>query len=516
MKLLLALALLLVSVTPAEGQPAPQVLNVRDYVRGDCTQDDSAGFQQALNVWSANGGTLDLGTVCISLQRPVKVAKPNAGPTFGTIRGDGPESAVIHCANGIGRCLEFDQWWFVNIEGIGLVGGGQGNRNAGDNRDFGLVLSNNAQDLGTCCGTITNVTSSGFARCWMFGDDQPPYGAAAEFVMNNVGGNFCGGADGQYSNVNGGLHCGGDGNDSSGSELARAGGGTFWFGSYNTLDFILNKAGTIGSGTTFCTGYAGPGQIEVHGGGSTDNQHEVNLQGNCTTFFMSEYRSEGGSNADGNTPIRAGGCPGQKLTLVNSQFRATSIYTPVSISLDNGDTQLFLINNNLIGQVQMVQGTQTIYAYGNTILTQGGVDAFGFSDPNCCGQMRLYTAGNRQTSSISGMWVEGWWPDNLQGYWMYPPNADAARKNPTPTPLPIVTVPATAVPATATPRPPTATPIPATSTPVPPTSTPAASTPTPAPTVMVCSQDVNVSASKATQTDDAVSVDLHLDIPICR
>lgn len=509
--LVIALLTLLASAVSPSTVAQAATINVRDYVSGNCNTDESAGFQQALNAWSAGAGTLDLGTSCILLGHPVKVALPNAGPSFGTIRGDGPNQAVIHCADGVGRCIEFDQWWFVNLEGIGVVGSAAGINNAQGNTDFGLVLNNNGQDLGTCCGTIRNVTSSGFARCWMFGDDQPPFGAAAEFTFDNIGGNYCGGADGQYSGVNGGQHCGGDSNDVDHGELARAGGGTFWFGSYNTLDFVFNKIGSVDAGTVFCTGYGGPGQISVVGGGSTNNQHELNISGNCTTFFVTEYRAEGGLNADGNTPVRAGGCPGQKLTIVNTQLRATSLYTPVSLSLDNGDTQVYLVNNNLVGQVQMVQGSQTIYAYGNTILTQG-VDAFGFSDPNCCGQMRLYTAGNRQASSVAGLWVEGWWPENLQGMWLFPPNTDASKHNPTPTPLPVVTAVATIIPATTTPRPPTSTPIPATATPVPPTATPVPATSTPA----TCSQDIGVTASKSGETASSVSIDLHLDIPVCR
>jgi hypothetical protein len=223
---------------------------------------------------------------------------------------------------------------------------------------------------------------------------------------------------------------------------------------------------------------------------------------------MTEYRAEGGSNADGNPSIRAGGCPGQKLTIVGSTLRATSVYSPVSISLDNGDSQVFLVNDTLVGQVQMVQGIQTIYAYGNTIMTQG-VPAFGFSDPNCCGQMLLYTAGNRNASNLGGAWPTDWWPDNLQGMWLFPPNSGASHDNPTPTPLP-----ATTPQPTATPQPPTATPmpVPPTSTPLPPTATPVPATATPE----ACSQDVNVRVSKATPEPEAVSVDLHLDIPVCR
>ena len=505
---LLVFAALILSVMPSNTQVAQAAtLDIHNYVSGNCNLDESAGFQNALNALSAQGGTLDLGTSCIRVDHPVRAVLPNSAPTFGTIRGDGPELAVIHCANGIGRCLEFDQWWFGTMSGFSVIGGGSGQLNAGDNRDFGVVLSNSTQDLGTCCGTISNVTSSGFARCWMFGDDVPPFGAAAEFTLTNVSGNNCGGADGQYGTTNGGLHCGGDANDPNPDELARYGGGTYWFGSYNTLDFVFEKPGTVGSGTTFCMGYGGPGQVSVVGGGSTNNQHELNLRGDCTSVFMTNYRAEGGSNADGWTPILSGGCPGQKLTIVNSTLRATTPYTPISIQIDNGDTQTYLVNNNLVGQVQMVQGSQTVYAYGNTILTQG-VPAFGFSDPNCCGQMLLFTAGNRNAQSIPGMWVTDWWPDNLQGMWLFPPNSDASKHNPTPTPLPV----STPVPPTATPRPasPTATATtPPTATPSP-TSAPATSTP------IVCSSDVNVRASKATPEADAVSVDLHLEIPVCR
>jgi hypothetical protein len=494
------------SAQPVSGQTA-SVIDMHSYTRADCNADDSAGFQAGLNAWAARGGTLNLGSGCWLLNQPVRVALPNAAPVFGTIRGDGPELAVIHCGNGVGRCIELDQWWFGNLEGFNVIGGGAGQRNAGNNRDFGLVLGNNSQDLGTCCGTITNVNVSGFARCWMFGDDKPPFGAAAEFTLNTVGGNECGGADGQYGATNGGMHCGGDPNDPNPDELARYGGGTFWFGSYNTLDFVLNRAGSVGSGTTFCTGYGGPGQIILNGGGSTDNQHEVNIGGNCTTFQMNSYRAEGGNNADGHPSIRAGGCPGQKLTIVNSSLRVTSLYSPISIVLDNGDSQVFLVNNNLVGQVQMVQGTQTIYAYGNTVITQDGVEPFGFSDPNCCGAMRLYTAGNRNATNIGGEWPTDWWPENLQGMWLFPPNTDASKKNPTPTPIPATAAP-TAQP---TAVPPTRTPIPATATPIPLTATSVPATPTPA----TCSQDVNVRVSKATPEPDGVSVDLHLDIPTC-
>lgn len=494
---------------PAAAQTPPR-LDVHNFVKGDCSQDDSASFQRALDAWASGsaGGTLDLGTVCISLDHPVKVALPNAAPTFGTIRGDGPNLAKINCAAGIGRCLEFDQWWTGNLEGFSVGGAGYGTVNAAGNTDTGITLSNSVADLGSCCGTISNVISSGFARCWQFGDDQAPLGAAAEFTLTNVGGNYCGGADGAYAA--GGTSCGAANNGPAG-ELGQHGGGTFWFGSYNTLDFIFQKPASVGSGTVFCMGYGGPGQLSTVGGGGTDNQHDLFLGGDCNSVFITEYRAEGGNNADGNTPVRAGGCSGQKLTIVNSQFRATSAYTPVSISLDNGDTQVALINNQLIGQVQTIQGVQTVWAVGNTILTQGGAPAFGFSDPNCCGQMLVYTAGNRQSGNVAGMWPSDWWPDNLQGFWMFPPNSDASKTRPTPTPLP--TGP-TQTPRPATPVPPTATSIPATATPIPPTATPVPSTPTPV--AATCSTDVGISASKATQTDDQVHVDLHLDIPVCQ
>ena len=55
-RVLCALALLLVlSVTPATAQTA-STLDVHDYVSGNCNQDESAGFQHALDAWAAERG----------------------------------------------------------------------------------------------------------------------------------------------------------------------------------------------------------------------------------------------------------------------------------------------------------------------------------------------------------------------------------------------------------------------------------------------------------------------------
>jgi len=457
---ILIIVLWLALAPPAYGQSA------------DCSADASPALQQQIDAWLTAGGTLHIPAGCYRLSHTLRFAHADGSPVFGNIEGDGPEVTRFVADAGIGQALRFEDWWLGSMSGFSVQGSRNGVTNPDNTGDAGIVFAARHQDLGTCCGTVENVTSSGFARCWLMGEDAPPFPAAAEFVLTNVGGNYCG-----------------DG---------------FSFASYNTLDFVFQKAGFTNTGTAFHTIFGGPGQLTFVGGGSTNNATELNTRGDCTTVYMTEYRAEQTTSI----PVLAGGCPGQKLTIINSQLSARSDYVPVSIQLDNGDTQVALIGNTLIGQVQMVQGTQTVYAYGNTILTQNGLPPFGFSDPNCCGTMRLYTAGNRNAQSVAGSWPTDWWPDNLQGMWLFPPNSDASHQNPTPTPIPATT--ATAAPtAQPTALPPTRTPIPTTATPIPLTATPGASPTT-------CSQDVSVTAAKSGETADSVSVDLHLDIPVCQ
>lgn len=442
-------------------------VDLSDYAVGDCVTDDSAHVQAAIDAW--HDGTLRLGSGCYRLAHTVRVAHADGSPVFGDIVGDGPGLTRFKADRGIGFAFRFEDWWLSHMQGFSVEGAGYGTWGAGNNTDTGILFGAGHQDLGTAGGTVEGVTVGGFGTCWMMGDNGvPPLSAAAEFVMTNVGGNYCG-----------------DG-------LA--------FASYNTLDFVLLKVGFLHSRTAFHTVYGGPGQITIVGGASTNNEHELNIRGDCTSVVMTNYRSEGGPQQG--IPILAGGCPGQKLEITSSVLSATSLFAPVSIQLDNGDSQVYLRLNNLNGQVQSVQGLQTIFSMGNTIVVPEGTPPYGFSDANCCGAIRLYEFGDRGSTAVAGMWPDTRWFE-VQGEWLFPPNSDAAKRaTPVPTSTPVA---ATAVPtATPTAIPPTATPVPS-------------KTPTVAPTATAQATAcvVSLHASNATRSKDGIDFDVHFSVPAC-
>jgi hypothetical protein len=461
-------------------QAAPQdVTYMRDYTHGDCSADDSPGFQQAVTHWASTGGILNLQTGCYSLNESVIASLPNDNPIFGIVEGDGPDQAQIHCGPGVGRCLQFNQFWYGHLQGFSLTGAGYGTQDAGSNTDYGLVLSNGVQDLGSQAGSIEDVRSGGFARCFMLGDDSYPSpsgpGAAAEFTLTNIGGDYCGSGE--------------------------------WLGGNNTGDFINIKPGFTHSGSAFFTGYGAPFQVVIKGGGATNNDHELSIQGDCAQFTMEDYRSEGNNGI----PILAGGCSGQKLFLSSLHLNAQVGFAPYSIQLDNGDTQLTVFNSELNGPIEHVQGLSTVNLTGNTIASPDGVSFVVFSDPNCCGAIHLYSQGNRNTTSPNGMYPGAALPDYADGIWLTPPGQGTPVPTNTPLPQPTATNTPVAQPTpTNTPVPPTptATPIPPTATPTNtplPTATPVPPTPTPVPTQWVSPAFLSTFAARGGCTDCVLS-----------
>lgn len=415
MRCVLLLTLVLAFV-PARADAAPSnVIHASDY----------ASLPDAVNAWLAaekagTGGTLDLGTSDYDLTSTLAIAQPDGSPVFGTIRGDGPNLATIHCANGIARCIEFDDFWQGSLSGFGVVGAGYGTHAAGDNTDAGLVFAARHQDLGACCGSIDNVTSSGFGRCWMLGDDQAPLGAAAEFSLTNVQANWCG--------------------------IGWAVAGN------NSLDFVFNKPNSTQNGVTFQTIYGAPTQILVYGGGATNNDQEFVYRGDCGTFSIAGYRAEGRTRPD-LPQVELGGCTGQQASIRDSMFGAQTEYSPVSILVHGSEAFLSLTNNDLIGTVQHIEGVTVIDSSGNTIYTEGGTPAFSFSDPNCCGAIHITSRGDHTASQVNGFWFGGWWPE-YAGAWLFPPNQQAATSTPvppTPTTTPMPTSTPTMIPPTVTP-----------------------------------------------------------------
>lgn len=469
-KFKLWLTALVLTLTPSLVSAAPNTETwVQDYTTGNCSSDDTAGFNNAIKHWETTGGRLELGSGCYTISAPgLNFSQSTTGsPVYGTVEGDGPNLAQIHCASGVGRCLQFNQYWFGHLQGFSVTGAGYGNQDASGNSDYGLVLSNNVQDLGSQAGSIQDVRVGGFARCFMLGDDSYPSpngpGAAAEFSLTNVGGDYCGAG--------------------------------VWLGGNNSGDFIFNKPNFTHSGSAFLAGYGAPFQLSILGGGATNNDHELSVQGDCAQFSMRDYRSEGNNGI----PILIGGCPGQKVTIENSHLNASATQAPISIQLNNGDTQLIADNNELNGVIQHVQGTSSITLIGNTVATDPSIpDEVQFSDPNCCGAYYLIASQNRKTTSPNGMYPGDWWPEYIGGQWFLPPN-----QQPTPTPTPVVATATVAAPtSTATSLPsPSATPVP---------------TSTPVPTVQPTQCTVNVTASNATPTTGSVSFDVHFNVPTCQ
>lgn len=345
------------------------VVKVRDYAAGDCSVDDTAAVQTAINAWLAQqkartGGVLDFGTGQYCTSNTLVFAQPDGSPVYGEIRGDGTQLAVIHPTGaGRNRAMEFDDYWYSFLHGIGVDGGG-GNRTG-----TAMVFTAKHDGLGTCCDTFQDLQVTNFHIGYSFGEIGPngTSPAAAEITASNL--------TAQFTDIG------------------------FNFYGQNTLDIVFNKPAVSFSGTGFFT--ANTGQIQVRGGSATGNTTDFNLQSAGASFLIDGFRSE--TRHDPNIPLVILGATGQRVTIAHSYFDVTGTPAPVSIQVAGGPMLLELVENHLNGQVTMIDnGSGSIISHSNSI--------FAATPFNVGNGSWLDSEADYLPSTLSGEWFGAWQP----------------------------------------------------------------------------------------------------------
>jgi hypothetical protein len=456
--LAIAGTILFLSVFSSSVEAQASTVRVRDYAPiADCSQDQTAQVQAAIDAWIAgqpgqSKGKLDFGSGCWRTSQTLVVGRGQ--PVFGVITGDGPNLATIKPAQGVGRAIQFNDYWFGELSNIGVQGAYYGTHGAAGSTDQGLVFAATHVDLGSCCGIISNVSVSGFRECYQFGDTQSPTGAAAEFLLNNTFATWCGVG---YS-----------------------------FTQLNTMDFVFNKPSVTHSDVGWKAN--GITQILVYGGSSTANNQDFNFSGSCGHFVVQGFRSEGGRPDTSRAMAEVGGCNGQRTVISDTVMSVSPDYQHTSIAVVGSESWLTLERNTLVGPVRVIQDWARIESHNNSIYVRDGDQPFTFAD-QCCGALWLVSTGDYQPYIPQASWFVGWhnqYPE--PGVWFDAQMQLVRGEMPQPGPPPDQepNVPPTPAPPTATPVPPTATPVPPTATPVPtatpqPTATLVPATATPAP-----------------------------------
>lgn len=251
-----------------------------------------------------------LGEGCYRLDAPITVQRtdnPNLGYSLDVV-GAGPDATVFRASSWM--ALQFMELSGGIVRSFSIEGPG---KTAGRGLLFGSVHA----DLGSCCFILEDVTVRNFARCFSFGQDYAPWGAAADIVVISTSALNCG---------HGYAHNG-----------------------WNTigLQYIHSSAlfSNVGWQTSSAAGQAQ--QITWNGGGAVENTTDFALWGNGT-FTISNFRSEPKALT---TPRIVGGSGGGGSWIIE-QFTAVDWSGPVSIT-SNGGTAMTLRQNFLVGQVQI-------------------------------------------------------------------------------------------------------------------------------------------------------------------
>jgi hypothetical protein len=380
--------------------PAPSDwVRVRDdYCSNPGNVDDAPAIQAAINDFlslqkQGTAGVLDFSVGNYRISQPLHFRQPDNSGLFGRIMGDGQELCRINVDAGVGRAVQFDDYWNGIIGGINLVGGYNG-QHGGGGGDWGWCFCANHQDLGSANCVLESLGSSGFSRGFVFGEDVPPYGAAAEMVLNLCNVQFC--------------------------DIA------FNFNQFNTMDFVFLRPGWLHSNTGMQCTYGSVTQLFITGGASTGTDVDFRFAGNTGTVDINGFRSEGGTTA-GQPPVILGGGNGDHVTIRNSTFRQTTEYTPTSILIDNGNGGYTFEHNQLVGCIRHIQGTHYVKAHGNAIYIESGTP-FDCDPGTWIGSIYLDSRANFCPSQVNGFWfdhwhafAEGWCDGTMLHYGNYPP-----------------------------------------------------------------------------------------------
>ncbi len=364
------------------------VIHVRDYAPGDDSEGQGPAVQAVIDAFLAGQkagqvGVLDFGTGKYRTgTTPLKIATGDGSPVFGKVVGDGPDVCQITASAGVGRALEIDEMFHGYVGGFGIQGAGYGTWAAGTNTDYGLVLAKRGQDLGTTRCILERIEVAGFAHGYNFGDDQPPYGAAAELKLVELGAQYCGIA--------------------------------FAHAEFNSMDFVYDLPTAIHCGTAFGITFQGVTQLFVKGGSATNNGCDFDLHGNNGTVVIDGFRSEQGPQQSG-ASVRIGGSTGTHIDIRNCLLNIGTDYRPTCIEIVGGQTFLKLQSNLLIGAVRNIQDWPVIISELNGIYVQDGDRPFD-TDPNTpIGGVYLRSEGDWLPSQVNGGWfgsmhpfVQGW------------------------------------------------------------------------------------------------------------
>lgn len=336
-----------------------------------CSADTTAWLQGQVNAAimagvSRNGGRLTVPAGCYRVDGTVTAQRTdNPDLPYSLIfLGDGPNNTVFRGPHP----LVFRQLSGGEVGQFSLEGTVQG-------ANYGIAFNRGQADLGSCCFTIHDIVSSGYGNCFMFGDINAPYGAAADITAYSLTANTC-------------------------SVGYRVG------GNWNNLDVNCTRCSVNFSywGWYGCGGQGCGTQMHIIGGGGT---------GNVSDFYAAEgdwlimgWRSEGkvGSTAP---RVIVGGGGSTMFTMENSTFLgAEGTTTPIAVDLSSGSggNTYRLFNNVLPGRVKVSTGA--LDARGNHIY--GTPNAF-----EIVGSPRVRLLDNCKTPTANGICTlpVTWWPD---------------------------------------------------------------------------------------------------------
>lgn len=363
---------LAVSITAHAATPTGGVIHFHDYLTGgtndlNCTNDDTAELNQALADWITmqrsspiGGGEFDAGAGCYKIAGPVQVGDNTGQGVKGDWHGAGPELTVFRWSGT--RGIQFNDFWGGEIRDFTVQGPGRGTGQ-------GLVFAALHNSLGTCCSSISNITSTDAGDCIDFGDPNSPNGSSADETVQNVSASRC----------TFGFH----------------------FGTWNTLDVhcIRCSVGDATTGFNNSMAVGGAGQLWFDGGGSSNTTTDFALYQDAQVI---NFRSEPPSGSTG-PRFQLGGAGTKHL--IQNYVAGTQTGTNASMTI-NSDSAVTVRGSKLPGPIV----DSNTSPYGSVVSEQNSIWAPAGAKPVQAGaNVKVYERADC-VFNLTGT-CTAWWPD---------------------------------------------------------------------------------------------------------